>query len=55
MQNQNHEFSEDMIRLRAVLLHLSHADAYGTLVRVQSLDRGEGLDSLGETEQAVSS
>ena len=32
---------------------MGDTDADGTLVRLQAFDTGEGLDRLGETEQAI--
>lgn len=41
--------------LRAVFFHLCNADADSPLVGVQALYRGQGLDSLCQTQQAVGS
>lgn len=32
---------------------MRNTDAHGTLVRLQALHSGEGLNRLGETEQAI--
>lgn len=43
-----------MYDLWLILLHVGNTDADGTLVRLQALHSGEGLNRLGETKQAIS-